>query len=81
MLGDWMTPHPRQPRRVAVPDVRGLFYSVCLGITGKLGFRLDAVRRTEHPMPVDGLIFDQFPGEQRRHAGHYADRSGVAPTG
>jgi hypothetical protein len=24
MLGDWMTPHPRQPRRVAVPDVRGL---------------------------------------------------------
>jgi curved DNA-binding protein CbpA len=62
MLGDWMTPHPRQPRRVAVPDVRGLFYSVCLGIAGKLGFRLDTIRLTEHPMPVDGLIVGQSPG-------------------
>jgi curved DNA-binding protein CbpA len=62
MLGDWMTPHPRQSRRVAVPDVRGLFYSVCLGITGKLGFRLDTVRLTEHPMPVDGLVVGQSPG-------------------
>ena len=62
MLGDWMTPHPRPPRRVAVPDVRGLFYSVCLGIAGKLGFRLHPVRLTEHPMPVDGLIVGQSPG-------------------
>jgi hypothetical protein len=62
MLGDWMTPHSRQPRRVAVPDVRGLFYSVCLGITGKLGFRLNTVRLTEHPMPVDGLVVGQSPG-------------------
>ena len=62
MLGDWMTPHPRQPRRVAVPDVRGLFYSVCLPIAGKLRFRLDTVRLTEHPMPVDGLIVGQSPG-------------------
>ena len=62
MLGDWMTPHPRQSRRVAVPDVRGLFYSVCLEIAGKLGFRLDTVRLTEHPMPVDGLVVGQSPG-------------------
>jgi curved DNA-binding protein CbpA len=62
MLGDWMTPHPRQSRRVAVPDVRGLFYSVCLGITGKLGFRLNTVRLTEHPLPVDGLVVGQSPG-------------------
>jgi curved DNA-binding protein CbpA len=62
MLGDWMTPRSRQPRRVAVPDVRGLFYSVCLGITGKLGFRLNTVRLTEHPLPVDGLVVGQSPG-------------------
>ncbi len=63
MLGDWMTPqHPRQPRRVAVPDVRGLFYSACLGIAGKLGFRLDTDRLTKHPMPVDGLVVGQSPG-------------------
>jgi curved DNA-binding protein CbpA len=62
VLGDWMTPHPHPPRRVAVPDVRGLFYSVCLEITGKLGFRLNTVRLTEHPMPVDGLVVGQSPG-------------------
>lgn len=61
MLGDFMTPHPRRPRRVAVPDVRGLFYSVCLEITGKLGFRLNPVRLTEHPMPVEGLVVGQSP--------------------
>ncbi len=61
LLGDWMTPYPRLPRRVAVPDVRGLFYSVCLGITGKLGFRLNTVRLTEYPMPVDGLVVGQSP--------------------
>jgi curved DNA-binding protein CbpA len=62
MLGDWMTPHPRPPRRVEVPDIRGLFYSVFLEITGKLGFRVITVRLTEHPMPVDGLVVGQSPG-------------------
>jgi hypothetical protein len=62
MLSDWMTPHPRRPRRAEVPDVRGLFYSVCLEITGKLGFRIITVRLTEHPMPVDGLVVSQSPG-------------------
>jgi hypothetical protein len=60
-LSDWLAPHPQPPGRVAVPDVRGLFYSVCLGITGKLGLRVTAVRLTEHPMPVDGLVIDQSP--------------------
>jgi hypothetical protein len=61
MLGDWMAPHPRPPRRVTVPDVQGLFYSVCLEITGKLGFRLSMVRLTEQPRPVDGLVVGQSP--------------------
>jgi DnaJ domain len=60
-LTNWLTPHPRQPGHGAVPDVRGLFYSVCLGITGKLGLRVTAVRLTEHPVPVDGLVVDQSP--------------------
>ena len=62
MLGDLMTSHPGPSRRVTVPDIRGLFYSVCLGVTGKLGFRLDLVGLTEHPMPVDGLVVSQSPG-------------------
>jgi hypothetical protein len=60
-LSDWLAPHPGPPKRVAVPDVRGLFFSVCLGITGKLGLRVTTVRLTEHPMPVDGLIVAQSP--------------------
>lgn len=62
LAGDWMTPLRRKPSRVMVPDVRGLFYSVCLAITGKLGLRVASVRLTEHPMPVDGLVVDQSPG-------------------
>ena len=60
-LSDWLAPHPGPPRRVAVPDVRGLFFSVCLGITGKLGLRVTTVRLTAHPMPVDGLVVAQSP--------------------
>jgi len=57
----WLAPHSRQPRRVPVPDVRGLFYGVCLDIAGRLGLRVATVRLTEHPMPVDGLVVDQSP--------------------
>ena len=60
-LSDWLAPHPGPPRRVAVPDVRGLFFSVCLEITGKLGLRVTTVRLTAHPMPVDGLVVAQSP--------------------
>ena len=62
VLTELLASHPGPPRRVTVPDVRGLFYSTCSGITGKLGLRIAAVRLTEHPMPVDGLVVDQSPG-------------------
>lgn len=61
MLADLMAPLPRKPRRVVVPDVRGLFYSVCIEIMGKLGLRITTVRLTKHPMPVDGLVVGQSP--------------------
>jgi hypothetical protein len=60
-LTDWLTPHPHPPRRIPVPDVRGLFYAVCLEVAGRLGLQITAVRLTEHPMPVDGLVVDQSP--------------------
>ena len=60
-LTDWLTPHSQPPRRISVPDVRGLFYAVCLDVAGRLGLQVTAVRLTEHPMPVDGLIVDQSP--------------------
>jgi DnaJ domain len=60
-LSDWLAPQPSPPRRLAVPDVRGLFYSVCLEVAGRLDLRVTAVRLTQHPMPVDGLVVDQSP--------------------
>jgi PASTA domain len=65
-LSDWLAPHPGPPRRVTVPDVRGLVFSVCLDITGKLGLRVITVRLTAHPMPVDGLVVAQSPGPATR---------------
>jgi hypothetical protein len=44
-----------------VPDVRGLFYTVCVEVAGRRDLRITAVRLTEHPMPVDGLVVDQSP--------------------
>ena len=59
---DWMAaPHHDSGRRITVPDVRGLFYSVCLDFVSRLDLRLKEVRLTEHPMPVDGLVVGQSP--------------------
>jgi curved DNA-binding protein CbpA len=60
-IGDLLAPHPRPPGRVPVPDVCGLFYSVCLEVTGRLGLQATAIRLTDRPMPVDGLVVDQSP--------------------
>jgi curved DNA-binding protein CbpA len=60
-LADLMTPHPSPPRRVIVPDVRGLFARSCIRVAGDLGLHLEMSRLTEHPMPVEGLIVDQSP--------------------
>ncbi|HEY6295545.1 MAG TPA: hypothetical protein VIX15_07765 [Streptosporangiaceae bacterium] len=60
-IGDWLAPHPRPAGRVPVPDVRGLFYSVGLEVTGRLGLQVTGVRLTDRPMPVDGLVVDQSP--------------------
>jgi hypothetical protein len=60
-LTDWLAPHPGPPRRVTVPDVRGLFYSVCLPIAGRVGLRIRKIQLTQHPRPVDGLVVGQSP--------------------
>jgi hypothetical protein len=68
-LGGFPGPQSRAPKRVPVPDVRGLFYDVCLEVVGRLGLRVRSVQLTTHPMPVDGLVVDQAPrapGKLRR---------------
>jgi curved DNA-binding protein CbpA len=54
-------PRRRPDRRAAVPDVRGLFYRVCLEVATRHGLHIRIVRLTERPMAVDGLVVDQDP--------------------
>jgi hypothetical protein len=42
----------------AIPDVRELFYPVCLEVAARHGLKVGIVRLTEHPMAVDGLVVD-----------------------
>jgi hypothetical protein len=57
---------PALPRHVTVPEVRGLFHSVCFAAAGRLGLRVTAVRLTERPMPVDGVVVGQSPAPGRQ---------------
>jgi hypothetical protein len=51
----------RARQQVAVPDVRGLFYHVCLEVAAQRNVHVTTVRLTPHPMPVEGLVVDQSP--------------------
>jgi curved DNA-binding protein CbpA len=54
----------RKPQRrgpAAVPDVRGLFNSACREVARRHGLQVTAVRLTERPMPVEGLVTSQDP--------------------
>jgi hypothetical protein len=68
----WTTPRAAPPaRRVAVPDLCGLFYRSCQVVATMAGFRLAVVRLTADPMPVEGLVTGQSPAPGavvRRHA-------------
>jgi len=48
-------------RRVAVPDLRGLFYRSGQAVTAAAGLRLAVVRLTDDPVPVEGLVVGQTP--------------------
>ena len=60
-LTGWLGPRRRRNRPIAVPDVRGLFYHVCLEVAGRRGLKVRVVRLTERPMAVGGLVVDQDP--------------------
>jgi hypothetical protein len=49
-----------------VPDVRGLFYDVFVGVVGRLDLEITFVQLTEHPMLVEGLVVGQSPGPPAR---------------
>jgi hypothetical protein len=47
---------------ITVPDVRGLFFGPCQDALMKAGCRVRAIRLTDKPMPVEGLVVGQMPG-------------------
>jgi hypothetical protein len=57
----WLGPRRRRNRPVTVPDIRGLFYPVCLEVARRHGLHITTVRLTQRPMAVDGLVVDQDP--------------------
>jgi hypothetical protein len=57
----WLGPRRRRDRHGSVPDVRGLFYQVCVEAATRHGLHVRTVRLTERPMAVDGLVVDQDP--------------------
>jgi PASTA domain len=60
-FAEWLSPPPAAPRRIALPDVRGLFVGPCRRLLSGTGLRIEVVRLTQDPMPVEGLIVDQSP--------------------
>ena len=60
-LNLWLDRHPEYQRRIPVPDVRGLFYDVFVGVVGRLDLQITFVQLTEHPMQVEGLVAGQSP--------------------
>jgi hypothetical protein len=60
-VADWLAPRPAAPRRIVVPDVRGLFAGPCRRLLTSNGLRMEVVRLTGDPMPVEGLVVDQSP--------------------
>jgi DnaJ domain/PASTA domain len=64
---DWVAPLPAASRgRVVVPDLRGLFYRPCHAVVTGAGLRLEVVRLTPDPLPVEGLVVAQSPGPGAR---------------
>jgi len=60
-LNLWLARHPDYQRRIPVPEVRGLFYDVFVGVVGRLDLEITFVQLTEHPMLVEGLVVGQSP--------------------
>jgi hypothetical protein len=70
-LTGWLGPARRRAKQhVAVPDMRGLFYHVCLEVAARRNVHVTTVRLTPRPMPVEGLVVDQWPRPPARLQRH-----------
>jgi hypothetical protein len=60
------TLHPHHASHVVAPDVTGLFYRACTDVVSRIGLRVNPIRLTQHPMPVEGLVVGQEPAPGER---------------
>ena len=60
---------PQRRGQGVVPDVRGLFNGTCREVARRHGLEVTAVRLTERPMPVEGLVVSQDPAPGTRCRG------------
>jgi DnaJ-class molecular chaperone len=60
---------PQRRKPAAVPDVRGLFTGTCREVARRHGLEVTAVRLTERPMAVEGLVVSQDPAPGTRCRG------------
>jgi DnaJ domain/PASTA domain len=68
MIADWLAPRPAPPRRVVVPDARGLFVAGARRLLIAAGLRTEVVQLTRDPIPVEGLVVDQsLPAGTKAH--------------
>jgi hypothetical protein len=61
-----LEPYSDRPSHVVVPPVTGLFYRACMDVAGRVGLRLEPIRLTPRPRPVEGLVVDQTPAPGKR---------------
>jgi hypothetical protein len=57
----WLTPQPARPRKVAVPDFRGLYVDDSFHVAARAGVEISVVRLTARPAPAAGIVVDQEP--------------------
>lgn len=71
VLANWLGGHHREPKTVAVPNVRGLRASKAFYAVARSDLEINFVRLTENPGGGDGMVIDQDPAPGtvvRRHS-------------
>jgi PASTA domain len=86
-VAGWLAPK-RQRRVVRVPELRGMHVSETFVPALQAGIKVEVVRVTSHPAPVDGVVVaqDPLPGTRVKRDSHVClivrhpnDRSYVGP--
>jgi hypothetical protein len=60
LVAGWLAPR-RERRVVRVPELRGMHVSQSFLPALQAGIKLEVVRVTRHPAPVDGIVVPKIP--------------------